>query len=75
MSDVVLAENSRDINLIIGGHTHTFLKKADIRKNSKGKEVVVNQAGWAGIMLGRVDIFFEKNKKGRCVTCQNTYLN
>jgi 5'-nucleotidase len=75
VSDVVLAEHSRDINLIIGGHTHTFLKKADIRKNSKGKEVVVNQAGWAGIMLGRVDIFFEKNKKGRCVTCQNTYLN
>ena len=75
VSDVVLAEHSKDINLIIGGHTHTFLKEADIRKNRDGKEVIVNQAGWAGIMLGRVDIFFERNKKGRCVTCQNTYVN
>ncbi len=74
VSDVVLAENTEEIDLILGGHTHTFMSEPDIRKNKKDKEVVINQAGWAGIMLGRVDVFFEKNKKGKCVSCKNTYV-
>lgn len=69
--DVVVAEHSKDIDLILGGHTHTFMKEPDIRKNSLGKPVVINQAGWAGILLGRIDISFEKNKKGQCVSCKN----
>jgi len=74
VSDVVLAENSEEIDVILGGHTHTFMNEPDIRRNKKGEEVVVNQAGWAGLMLGRLDVFFEKNKKGRCVSCKNTYV-
>lgn len=74
VSDVVLAENSEEIDMILGGHTHTFMSEPDIRKNKKGEEVVINQAGWAGIMLGRLDIFFEKNRKGKCVSCKNTYV-
>jgi 5'-nucleotidase len=74
VSDVVLAKESKDIDLIIGGHTHTFMKTPDIVKNQLGKEVVVNQAGWAGIMLGRIDVFFEKSRPGKCVTCKNTYI-
>ena len=60
--------------MILGGHTHTFMSEPDIRTNKKGEEVVINQAGWAGIMLGRLDVFFEKNKKGKCVSCKNTYV-
>jgi len=74
VSDVILAENSEEIDLILGGHTHTFMSQPDIRKNKNGEEVVINQAGWAGIMLGRLDVFFEKNKKGKCVSCKNTYV-
>ena len=74
VSDVVLAENSEEIDLILGGHTHTFMSQPDIRENKNGEEVVINQAGWAGIMLGRLDVFFEKNKKGKCVSCKNTYI-
>lgn len=74
VSDIHLAENTEEIDMILGGHTHTFMSEPDIRTNKKGEEVVINQAGWAGIMLGRLDVFFEKNKKGKCVSCKNTYV-
>jgi 5'-nucleotidase len=54
----VLAQKSRHIDLIIGGHTHTFLTQPDIQKNRDGKEVIINQVGWAGINLGRIDYRF-----------------
>ena len=57
-SDVYLAEHSRHIDLIIGGHTHTLLTQPDIRKNLDGKEVPIVQAGSRGAYVGRVDIFF-----------------
>ena len=75
VSDVILAENSRNIDIIIGGHTHTFMYEPDIRKDLDDNEVIINQAGWAGIMLGRLDVFIEKNKKGKCVSCKNTYVS
>lgn len=74
VSDVVLAKQSKDIDLIIGGHTHTFLREPYKVENKDGRTVVVNQAGWAGIMMGRVDLYFEKNKKGKCITCRNEYI-
>ncbi len=75
VSDVILAKHSRDIDLILGGHTHTFMEKPDIVANEKGMEVVINQAGWAGVMLGRLDVYFERNFKKRCITCRNTIVN
>jgi 5'-nucleotidase len=64
VSDIILAQQSKNIDLIIGGHTHTFLSKPDIQKNKVGKDVMINQVGWAGINLGRVDYTLEpfKNK-------------
>jgi 5'-nucleotidase len=74
VSDHTLAENTENIDLIIGGHTHTFLQNALPLKNKAGGVVLVNQAGWGGIMLGRVDILFERNRKGRCETCENIVI-
>lgn len=74
VSDMTLASNSRDIDLILGGHTHTFLDQPDVVSNLAGRPVLVNQAGWAGIMLGRLDIFFERNRKNRCESCQNIFV-
>lgn len=61
ISDLQLAAKTKDIDLIIGGHTHTFLPKPTVIKNSIGKNVLVNQVGWAGINLGRIDFFFASN--------------
>jgi 5'-nucleotidase len=61
ISDERLAKVSRNIDLIIGGHTHTFLDEPVHFTNAEGKEVLVAQVGWAGICLGRVDYYFKKN--------------
>jgi 5'-nucleotidase len=62
ISDVKLATLTKDIDLIIGGHTHTFLDKPTVLKNSEGKEVIVNQAGCYGINMGRIDFYFDNDK-------------
>ncbi len=63
INDVDLAKQSKNIDIIIGGHSHTFLEKPIPYKNSDGKEVLVAQVGWAGIRLGRIDYIFEKKSK------------
>ena len=61
--DVRLAKQTKDIDLIIGGHTHTFLDKPVIETNAEGKEVLINQVGCYGINLGRIDFYFDKKNK------------
>lgn len=64
ISDLKLAALTKDIDLIIGGHTHTFLPKPTLVKNSIDKTMLVNQVGCYGINLGRIDFYFDtlKNK-------------
>lgn len=61
ISDIKLASLTKDIDLIIGGHTHTFLPEPTITKNLAGKDVIVNQVGWAGVKLGRIDFFLDNS--------------
>ena len=44
ISDIKLAKATKGIDIIIGGHTHTFLDKATELENSIGDRVLVNQA-------------------------------
>lgn len=62
VSDKVLAQNTAGIDLIIGGHTHTFLGSAVSVKNKSGNETLINQVGYAGLFLGRIDISFQAGK-------------
>lgn len=62
-SDLKLAATTQDIDLIIGGHTHTFLDKPVIKTNKVGKQVVINQVGAYGINLGRIDFYFSDETK------------
>jgi 5'-nucleotidase len=62
LCDLKLAEMTQDIDLIIGGHTHTFLDKPTVVKNQVGKEVLVNQVGCYGINLGRIDFYLDNDK-------------
>ena len=65
ISDLILAKKTNNIDLIIGGHTHTFLDTPTTAKNLEEKEVFINQVGWAGLQIGKLDFVFEKsfNKK------------
>lgn len=56
--DIKLAKKTKYTDLIIGGHTHTFLEKPTIITNAVGREVLVNQVGCFGVNLGRIDFYF-----------------
>ena len=61
--DLILAKKTKDIDLIIGGHTHTFLDKPVLEKNLDGKDVLINQVGCYGLNLGRIDFYLTTDKQ------------
>lgn len=67
ISDQVLAQKTKNIDIILGGHTHTFLDTPFITKNLAQKPVLINQVGWAGLLLGRIDIGFQRGKKKKAI--------
>lgn len=71
VDDVELAATSSDIDIILGGHTHTFLDAPVEVPNTKGEPVIVNQVGFGGLRLGRMDVTFPGGKLRRCVACNN----
>lgn len=62
VSDEVLAKESEHIDLILGGHTHRFFEKPREYLNKAGKKVLVNQVGWGGLQLGRLDYDFSREE-------------
>ena len=62
ISDLNLAKATKDIDLIIGGHTHTFLPKPTVVKNLEGQNTLVNQVGCYGLNLGKIDFYFDADK-------------
>ena len=63
VSDKIIASQTMNTDLIIGGHTHSFLKNPDRILNKSGKEVIINQVGFGGLILGKVDFYFSKQDK------------
>jgi 5'-nucleotidase len=57
--DEILATKTAHIDLIIGGHTHTFLPEPAWYTNVINKKVCVNQVGWAGLQVGSLNYTFE----------------
>ena len=71
ISDVALASKTEGIDLILGGHTHTFLPEPQQYLNSAGKNVLINQVGFAGLLLGKIDFYFDKNKNIQHISWKN----
>ena len=63
VSDEILAKECYDIDLILGGHTHRFFDQPRKYRNRKVGDVLVNQVGWGGIQLGRLDYIFSANSR------------
>lgn len=61
-SDRKLAAETSSIDIIVGGHTHTFLEEPEQIKNRQGKNVIINQVGWGGVILGQLDVTLNKGK-------------
>jgi len=74
ISDMVLASETSMTDLIIGGHTHTFLEEPIIEKNKAGNRVIVNQASWGGMVLGKIDFVFERSRNRKEVVVANNII-
>lgn len=55
IDDRKLAAKVSGIDLILGGHTHTFMEQPEVLRHENGHETLINQVGWAGIYLGRIE--------------------
>lgn len=75
ISDIALAQQVEGIDLIIGGHTHSFLDEPLRVLNPAGKEVLINQVGWAGVALGRLDYRFDAAGNTRGVSWKTMPVN
>lgn len=63
ISDSTLAPQTQYTDLIIGGHTHTFLDKPLELKNKDQKLILINQAGWAALAAGKIEFIFDRTGK------------
>ncbi len=63
ISDMKLAALTENIDIILGGHTHSFMSEPRTVKNKNAQNVLINQVGWAGLILGRIDVAFNSRKK------------
>lgn len=63
IDDLKLAAQVEGIDLIIGGHTHTFLDEPKLIIGPQGFTTVVNQCGTGALRLGKVDFEFTKENK------------
>ncbi|MGB0428399.1 MAG: bifunctional metallophosphatase/5'-nucleotidase [Flavobacteriales bacterium] len=75
VSDKILAQHSKFTHLILGGHTHTFLEKPFEFLRQDGSKILVNQAGWAGLQLGRIDLEISSQNELSFVKSENLNLS
>ncbi len=52
--DQYMIHNSRHIDLVLGGHTHSYFKQMEYEKNMDGKPVPVDQNGKHAIFVGKM---------------------
>ena len=63
MGDQMMIAGSRNIDLVLGGHSHTYFKTLRYVKNLDGKDVPVDQNGKNAIYVGKMILDFTQNKK------------
>jgi len=74
ISDMRLARQVSGIDLIIGGHTHTFLEAPVPVKTTPKWKTLVTQVGFGGIVLGRIDFYFDQKEKQPEYLSMNTVV-
>ena len=62
ITDPILAAATRGIDIVIGGHSHTFLEEPDMVKNLDGKPVPVVQTGWMGVQMGEFHVSHQSKR-------------
>lgn len=58
--DISLIEGSRYIDLVLGGHSHTYFKELRYVKDLDGRDVPVDQNGKSALFMGALTLEVEK---------------
>lgn len=61
MGDQELISHTRGIDLVLGGHSHTYFKELRYVNNADGKPIPDDQNGKSGIYIGKMKIEMLKN--------------
>ena len=56
MTDPQLCAATRNIDIFVGGHSHTFLEEAAWCPNLDGKKIPIVQTGWEGAYMGEFKV-------------------
>ena len=75
VSDWKIAQEVDGIDLIIGGHTHTFLDEPVRIKKTSASDTLITQVGWGGVILGRLDLYFSADKSLKKAVAANTIVD
>ena len=67
IDDYQLAAASKHIDIILGGHTHTFLDAPIVETNASGKQVLILHSGEHGVRMGRLDLLFNRDQNNDLV--------
>jgi len=60
MCDKKMIAGSRNIDIVLGGHSHTYLEKLEFVTNKDGKDVAVDQNGKHALYIGKLCLQFAK---------------
>lgn len=63
MNDQELIAKTKGIDIVLGGHSHTYFKTLRYVKNLEGKEIPVDQNGKHAIYVGKIVMKLEKGKR------------
>lgn len=61
-SDVELIENTRNIDLVLGGHSHSYFEVPKFYMNLDGMEVPVQQMGKSAAYVGKMVVKLKKDR-------------
>lgn len=60
-SDMELIENTNNIDVVIGGHSHTYFTQPRFIQNIDGKEIPLQQMGKNGAFVGKIILKLKKD--------------
>lgn len=61
-SDIELIENTRNIDVVLGGHSHSYFTEPKFYKNLDGVDVPVQQMGKDAAFVGKMVLKLQKNR-------------
>ncbi len=63
IDDNMMMAQTRNIDIVLGGHSHTYLNTIQYVKNLDGKEIPNDQNGKSGIFVGKIVLDLDKARK------------